>query len=48
LITTVFGLIIAIVAMVFHSVFTHIVDKFSAEVEKTCSDLIAEIAGQQQ
>jgi len=48
LITTVFGLIIAIVAMVFHSVFTHIVDKFSAEVEKSCSDLIAEIAGQQQ
>jgi biopolymer transport protein ExbB len=47
LITTVFGLIIAIVAMVFHSVFTHIVDKFAAEVEKNCSDLIAEIAGQQ-
>jgi len=47
LITTVFGLIIAIVAMVFHSVFTHIVDKFAAEVEKSCSDLIAEIAGQQ-
>jgi biopolymer transport protein ExbB len=48
LITTVFGLIIAIVAMVFHSIFTHIVDKFAAEVEKSCSDLIAEIAGQQQ
>jgi biopolymer transport protein ExbB len=48
LITTVFGLIIAIIAMVFHSVFTHIVDKFEAEVEKSCSDLIAEIAGQQQ
>jgi len=47
LITTVFGLIIAIVAMVFHSVFTHVVDKFAAEVEKSCSDLIAEIAGQQ-
>jgi biopolymer transport protein ExbB len=47
LITTVFGLIIAIVAMVFHSIFTHIVDKFAAEVEKNCSDLIAEIAGQQ-
>jgi len=47
LITTVFGLIIAIVAMVFHSIFTHIVDKFAAEVEKSCSDLIAEIAGQQ-
>jgi len=47
LITTVFGLIIAIAAMVFHSIFTHIVDKFAAEVEKSCSDLIAEIAGQQ-
>jgi biopolymer transport protein ExbB len=47
LITTVFGLIIAIVAMVFHSIFTHVVDKFAAEVEKSCSDLIAEIAGQQ-
>jgi biopolymer transport protein ExbB len=47
LITTVFGLIIAIVAMVFHSVFTHIVDKFAAEVEKSSSDLIAEIADQQ-
>jgi biopolymer transport protein ExbB len=46
LITTVFGLIIAIVAMVFHSVFTHIVDKFAAEVEKSCSDIIAEIADQ--
>jgi len=48
LITTVFGLIIAIAAMVFHSIFTHIVDKFAAEVEKSCSDMIAEIAGQQQ
>jgi biopolymer transport protein ExbB len=47
LITTVYGLIIAIVAMIFHSVFTHIVDKFASEVEKTCSDLIAEIADQQ-
>ncbi|MDR2500987.1 MAG: MotA/TolQ/ExbB proton channel family protein [Treponema sp.] len=40
LITTVFGLIIAIIAMVAHSLFTHIVDKFAADVEKTCSDLI--------
>jgi biopolymer transport protein ExbB len=44
LITTVFGLIIAIVAMVAHSVLTHVVDKFSADVEKTCSELIAELA----
>ncbi|MDR3333711.1 MAG: MotA/TolQ/ExbB proton channel family protein [Treponema sp.] len=43
LITTVFGLIIAMIAMVAHSLFSHIVDKFTAEVEKTCSDLITEI-----
>ncbi|MDR2718670.1 MAG: MotA/TolQ/ExbB proton channel family protein [Treponema sp.] len=47
LITTVFGLIIAIIAMIFHSVFSHIVDKFAAEIETTCSDLIAEIADSQ-
>jgi len=44
LITTVFGLVIAIVAMISHSIFSHIVDKFAAEVEKTCSSLIAQIA----
>ena len=48
LITTVFGLIIAIVAMIFHSVFNHMIDKFTADVEKTCSDLIAEITDQQK
>jgi biopolymer transport protein ExbB len=48
LITTVCGLVIAIVAMIFHSVFTHIVDNFTAEIEKNCSDLIAEIAEQQK
>jgi biopolymer transport protein ExbB len=46
LITTVFGLIIAIIAMSAHSLFTHVVDKFAAEVEKTCSDLITELAEQ--
>ena len=40
LITTVFGLVIAIVAMSAHSIFTHIVDKFASDVEITCSDLI--------
>lgn len=40
LITTVFGLIIAIIAMSAHSVFTNIVDKFASEVEIVCSDLI--------
>jgi len=47
LITTVAGLIIAIVAMIFHSIFSHYADKFTADIEKTCSDLIAEIADQQ-
>jgi biopolymer transport protein ExbB len=44
LITTVFGLVIAIIAMVAHSLFTNAVDKFAANVEKTCSDLITELA----
>ncbi|MDR1898663.1 MAG: MotA/TolQ/ExbB proton channel family protein [Treponema sp.] len=43
LITTVFGLIIAIIAMTAHSIFSHIVDKFAAETERTCSLLITEI-----
>jgi biopolymer transport protein ExbB len=44
LVTTVFGLIIAIIAMIAHSLFSHIVDKFASEVEKTCSLLITELA----
>ena len=48
LITTVAGLIIAIVAMIFHSIFNHMVNKFTADVEKNCSDLIAEVADQQK
>ena len=40
LITTVFGLVIAIVAMSAHSIFTNIVDKFASELEIACSDLI--------
>lgn len=44
LITTVFGLIIAIIAMTAHSLLSHVVDKFAADVEKTCSDLIIHIA----
>jgi biopolymer transport protein ExbB len=47
LITTVFGLIIAIIAMIFHSIFSYIVDKFAAEIEKVCSDLIAEVSDRQ-
>jgi biopolymer transport protein ExbB len=45
LITTVFGLVIALVAVTAHSLLTHVVDKFAGEVEKTCSDLITELAG---
>ena len=44
LITTVFGLIIAIIAMSAHSIFTHKVDKFASEVEILCSDLIINIS----
>ena len=40
LITTVFGLVIAIVAMSAHSIFSHIVDKFAQDAEIACSDLI--------
>jgi len=40
LITTVFGLVIAIVAMSAHSVFTNIVDKFASDLEIACSGLI--------
>jgi len=47
LITTVFGLVIAIIAMIAHSVFSHIVDKFAARVEGVCSNLIARLASQQ-
>jgi biopolymer transport protein ExbB len=43
LITTVFGLIIAIIAMVAHSLLTHVVDKFAAETEQVCSELIMEL-----
>ncbi|MDR0301775.1 MAG: MotA/TolQ/ExbB proton channel family protein [Treponema sp.] len=48
LITTVFGLVIAIIAMVSHSIFTHIVDKFSANMESICSELIIQFAEEQQ
>ncbi|MDR2782309.1 MAG: MotA/TolQ/ExbB proton channel family protein [Treponema sp.] len=43
LITTAFGLCIAIIAMVAHSLLSHVVDKFAADTEKTCSDLIIAI-----
>jgi len=48
LITTVFGLVIAIIAMISHSIFTHLVDKFSSSMESICSDLIIRLAEQQE
>jgi biopolymer transport protein ExbB len=47
LITTVFGLIIAIIAMIAHSILSHIVDKFAARVEGVCSDLITQLESNQ-
>jgi len=47
LITTVFGLVIAIIAMISHSIFTHLVDKFSSNMESICSELIIRFAEQQ-
>jgi len=44
LITTVYGLIVAIIAMAFHSVFAHVSDRFASGLEKTCSDLIAQVS----
>jgi biopolymer transport protein ExbB len=44
LITTVFGLIIAIIAMVANSLLTHAVDSFAAGAEKSCSEIILELA----
>ena len=46
LITTVFGLVIAIIAMIFHSIFSTIVDKFALRIEEACSQLIAKMAEQ--
>jgi biopolymer transport protein ExbB len=43
LITTVFGLVIAIIAMISHSIFSHIVDKFAARTEGICSELIVQL-----
>jgi biopolymer transport protein ExbB len=46
LITTVFGLAIAILAMISHSIFSFIVDRFAARIESVCSDLITLIGSQ--
>jgi biopolymer transport protein ExbB len=44
LITTVYGLIVAIIAMVAHSIFSSVVDRFAGNIEGTCSKLLAQIA----
>jgi biopolymer transport protein ExbB len=44
LITTAFGLIIAIIAMIAHALLSRRVDQFAADLEKCCSGLITEIA----
>ena len=44
LITTVFGLIIAIIAMISHSIFSHIVEKFASRVEGACSEIITQLS----
>ncbi|MDR2491807.1 MAG: MotA/TolQ/ExbB proton channel family protein [Spirochaetaceae bacterium] len=44
LITTVFGLIIAIIAMIAHSILSHVVDTFASEIDILCPVLLAEIA----
>ena len=48
LITTVFGLIIAIIAMIAHSIFSHIVDKFTSRLEQSCSNIIAQLVRQNE
>jgi biopolymer transport protein ExbB len=44
LITTVFGLIIAIIAMSAHYLLTSVVDRFAIRTEKACSDIITALA----
>jgi biopolymer transport protein ExbB len=44
LVTTVYGLIVAIIAMVSHAIFSSMVDRFASNVEGTCSALIADLA----
>jgi len=47
LITTVFGLVIAIIAMISHSIFSHIVDKFSSRIEGACTVIISQMSEDQ-
>jgi biopolymer transport protein ExbB len=43
LITTAFGLAIAIVAITGYNIFAHVVDKFAAQIEKAGSEVITRI-----
>ncbi len=47
LITTAFGLIIAIVAITAYNIFAHIVDKFAAEVEEGGSNIVTQLLMQE-
>ena len=44
LVTTAFGLSIAIIAMVAHSLFSYFVDKFASDTERACSRLMIDLA----
>lgn len=48
LITTAFGLAIAIVAITGYNIFAHVVDKFAAQVEKNGSEIVTHILIQTQ
>ncbi|MDR3146412.1 MAG: MotA/TolQ/ExbB proton channel family protein [Treponema sp.] len=48
LITTAFGLSIAIIAVISHLILSHVVDRFSADVEQICSGLIIEMTSPQR
>lgn len=43
LITTVYGLVIAIFALTFYNIYAHVIDKFTADIEKAGSDIVTEI-----
>jgi biopolymer transport protein ExbB len=44
LVTTVFGLVIAIIAMISSSLLSHTVNQFAADIETGCSEIIADIS----
>lgn len=48
LVTTVFGLIIAIIAIIGHNILTHVVDSFAGRVEQSVSQVIVNISHKEQ